>query len=422
MEAFDITGGKKLSGAIRIHGAKNATLPLLAAAILADGPCTFTNVPMLRDVQTQVKILNTLGLETAWRGRSITTKVIDTYNSDAPYELVKQMRAGVCVLGPLLGRRGYAKVSLPGGCVIGERPIDLHLRGLEALGAEIEIDHGDIIARAPKGGLRGAEIYLGGPFGSSVTATENVMCAAVLAKGVTTIECAACEPEVVDVANFLNAMGAKISGAGSPRITIRGVKRLRGQRWRVMPDRIEAATFVCLGAMTGSDITVEGCQPDHLLAFLDVMRNMGVHVERGKSSLCVIPGKRTKACDFVTLPHPAFPTDAQAQTLALAAISEGTSVITERIYPERFMHAAELKRMGANISVASGQAVVHGVKKLSGAQVMASDLRASAALVIAALAAKGTTRISRIYHIDRGYERIDERLSALGAQIKRVSE
>jgi UDP-N-acetylglucosamine 1-carboxyvinyltransferase len=420
MDAFVISGGRRLEGSVAIRGSKNACLPLLAAGILADGPCTFTNVPLLRDVQTQVKILNTLGIETSWKGRSVVTEVKDTYNSTAPYELVKQMRAGVCVLGPLIGRRGYARVSLPGGCVIGERPIDLHLRGLEALGAEVSIEHGYVEAREPKGGLIGAEIYLGGKFGPSVTATENIMCAAVLAKGTTIIECAACEPEVVDVANFLIAMGARIEGAGSPRITIRGVKRLRGCKWRVIPDRIETVTMVVLAAITRSPLTITNCHPDHLLAFLHVMRQMGVDIERGRGKLTVKPPKRPKACDFVTLPHPAFPTDAQAQTMALAALADGTSVITERIYPERFMHAAEMKRMGAQISVSSGQAVVQGVSQLSGTEVMASDLRASAALVLAALAAKGESLISRIYHIDRGYERIDERLVKLGANIRRI--
>ena len=422
MESFIINGGRRVRGSISIRGSKNAALPLLATSLLADGPCTFTNMPHLRDVQTQIKILNTLGVQSDWRGRQVHTRVIDSYNNTAPYELVKQMRAGVCVLGPLLAKRGECRVSLPGGCVIGERPIDLHLRGLEALGATVSIEHGYVHAKAPKGGLVGAEIYLGGVAGSSVTATENVMSAAVLAKGTTTIECAACEPEVVDVADCLNAMGAKISGAGSPRITIKGVKRLRGCTWKVIPDRIEAATFVVLAAACGGELTIKQCRPDHMLAFLDIMRQMGIHIERHGSSLRVGPQSgRSKACDLVTLPYPAFPTDCQAQTMALAAISQGTSVITERIYPERFMAAAELKRMGADIRVANGQAVVTGVSHLQGAEVMASDLRASAALVIAAAAAKGRTTISRIYHIDRGYERIDERLSSIGVDIRRAT-
>ncbi|MDA3960601.1 MAG: UDP-N-acetylglucosamine 1-carboxyvinyltransferase [Planctomycetota bacterium] len=421
MDAFRIIGGKKLSGSIAVRGAKNAALPILATCLLTDSPCRYRNVPLLRDIQTQVKILNTLGVETQWSGRSITTRLLDTYNSIAPYELVKTMRAGVVALGPLLAKRGECRVSLPGGCVIGERPIDLHLRGLEALGAEINVEHGDIYAKAPKGGLRGAEIYLGGTFGSSVTATANVMMAATLATGTTVIECAACEPEVVDLANCLNAMGARISGAGSPTMTIKGVRKLRGADWTVIPDRIEAATFLVLGAMTRSPITVTGARYEHMMAFCHVLRQMGVQIERKGRSMTVVPSsKRYRGTDFVTLPFPAFPTDCQAQTMALACIAEGTSVITERIYPERFMHAAELKRMGASIQVSGGQAIVQGTAHLEGTEVMASDLRASAALVNAACAAKGESLIRRIYHVDRGYERIEERLSKLGASIERV--
>lgn len=422
MDAFRIIGGSKLGGSIAVSGSKNAALPLLATSIMADGECTFTNVPNLRDIRTQIKILNTLGVETRGKGRNLTTRVIDTDNSTAPYELVKQMRAGVCVLGPLLAKRGTATISLPGGCVIGERPIDLHLRGLEALGADITMEHGNIKAVAPTGGLIGAEIYLGGAYGSSVTATGNVMCAATMARGRTVIECAACEPEIVDLAACLSAMGARIDGAGSPRIVIHGVKRLKGVTHRVIPDRIEAATFIALGAITRSPLTITGARADHLLSFLHVMRQMGVEVERSRNQLTVKPPKRPKACDFVTLPYPAFPTDCQAQTMALACLAEGTSVITERIYPQRFMHAAELKRMGAQISLTDGQAVVTGRRKLEGAQVMASDLRASAALVLAALAASGETVISRVYHIDRGYQRIVERLQAIGAKIERIDE
>lgn len=421
MDAFRIEGGRKLRGTVTVRGAKNSALPVLTTALMTDAPCRYENVPLLRDVQTQVKVLNTLGVETRWQGRTIATRARDAYNCTAPYELVRTMRAGVLVLGPLLAKRGQARVSMPGGCVIGERPIDLHLRGLEALGAEIAIEHGYIEARAPKGGLRGAEIYLGGTFGSSVTATANVLCAAALARGTTVIECAACEPEVVDLADCLNAMGARIAGHGSPRVTVRGVRRLRGADWRVIPDRIEAATFLVLGAITGSPITVSRCRPDHLLAVLDVLRRMGVRIERRGSSLTVVPGRRTRAQDVVTLPYPAFPTDCQAQTMALAAVSEGTSVVTERIYPERFMHAAELKRMGAAISVADGRAVVQGVDRLDGAEIMASDLRASAALILAGLAARGETLIRRVYHVDRGYEAIEQRLRRLGARIERVS-
>ncbi len=421
MDTFLIKGGQRLSGSIAVSGSKNSALPILAVSLMTGEACRFGNIPTLRDIQTQVKILNTLGVETQWTGRVISTLMRDTYNSTAPYELVKQMRAGVCVLGPLLAARGEATVSLPGGCVIGERPIDLHLKGLEALGAEITLEHGYVHAKAPKGGLKGAEIYLGGKFGSSVLATDNVMCAAALAKGTTTIECAACEPEVVDLADCLNSMGAKITGAGSPRITIQGVRKLKAANWSVIPDRIEAATFVLAGAITRSPITITGCRPSHMLAMLDVLRQMGIHVERKATSLTIVPEQRWKATEVVTLPHPAFPTDAQAQTMALMSLAEGTSTITERIYPERFMAAAEMKRMGAKISVANGQAIIQGVEKLSGAEVMASDLRASAALVIAGMAAQGETLISRVYHIDRGYERIEERLRKIGAKITRVS-
>ncbi len=422
MDQFVIDGGHPLSGSIAVSGSKNASLPILAVSVMTRDTCIFRNVPRLRDVQTQVKILNTLGVESQWVRDTVTTRVRDDYNSTAPYELVKQMRAGVCVLGPLVAARGEAVVSLPGGCVIGERPIDLHLRGLQALGAEIRIEHGNVHAKAPKGGLKGAEIYLGGRFGSSVLATDNVMCAAVLARGTTVIECAACEPEVVDLAECLNSMGARIEGAGSPRITIHGVRRLKGCDWAVIPDRIEAATFLIAGALTRSPITVKGARAQHLLAVIDVLRQMGVEVKRKGQNMTVVPVERPKAYEVTTLPFPAFPTDVQSQIMALMAVATGTSVITERIYPDRFMAAAELKRMGANISVTNGQAVVHGVESLAGAEVMASDLRASAALVIAALAARGQTRISRVYHIDRGYERIEERLRRLGARIQRVRE
>lgn len=422
MDCFLVDGGARLSGTIQVSGSKNAALPILAAALMTSERCVFRNLPIIRDLQTQVKILNTLGIESHWEGHAVHTRVVDSYNSTAPYELVKTMRAGVCVLGPLLAKRGQATVSLPGGCVIGERPIDLHLKGLAALGAEVTFDQGNIHVKAPKGGLRGATIYLGGKFGSSVLATDNVMCAAVLAKGTTVIECAACEPEVVDLADCLNAMGARIEGAGSPRITIRGVRRLKGVTWSVIPDRIETATFLIAGAITRSPITVAGGRPDHQLALLDVLRQMGIGVEVRASRMTVVPCKRPKAAELATLPYPAFPTDVQSPILALMAIASGTSIVTERIYPDRFMAAAELKRLGANIAVSNGQAVVQGVESLSGAPVMASDLRCGAALVLAGLAAEGQTRISRIYHIDRGYERFEERLRRLGASIRRVPE
>lgn len=422
MDCYLIDGGAKLSGTIQVNGSKNAALPILAVSLMTTGRCTFRNVPVIRDLQTQVKILNTLGIESQWEGHTVTTRVVDTYNSTAPYELVRTMRAGVCVLGPLLAMRGQATVSLPGGCVIGERPIDLHLKGLAALGAEVTLDQGNILVKAPRGGLKGATVYLGGKFGSSVLATDNVMCAAVLAKGTTIIECAACEPEVVDLANCLIAMGARIEGAGSPRITIHGVRRLKGVDWTVIPDRIETATFLMAGAITRSPITITGGRPDHLLAVLDVLHQMGVGVKRSGNRMTVVPCERPKSAELATLPYPAFPTDVQSPILALMSIAQGTSIVTERIYPDRFMAAAEMKRLGANIAVSNGQAVIQGVERLSGAPVMASDLRCGAALVIAALAAEGQTRISRIYHVERGYERFEERLRKLGARISRVAE
>jgi UDP-N-acetylglucosamine 1-carboxyvinyltransferase len=422
MDCFLIRGGRRLSGSIAVAGSKNAALPILAVSLMTGEACRFRNISQLRDIQTQIKILNTLGVESHWAGKTVETRVRDSYNSTAPYELVKTMRAGVCVLGPLLAARGECAVSLPGGCNLGERPIDLHLRGLEALGAEISIEGGYVKAKAPKGGLRGTEIYLGGKFGSSVLATDNVMCAAVLAKGVTVIECAACEPEVVDLADCLNSMGAQISGQGSPRITIKGVKRLKACDWSVIPDRIETGTFLVAGAITRSPITITGCRPEHQLATIDVLRQMGIRVERGRTSLTVVPAERWKTAEVTTLPYPAFATDVQSPMLALMALAEGTSILTERIYPDRFMTAAELRRMGATISVANGQAVVQGVARLTGAPVMASDLRAGAALVIAGMAAEGETRLSRIYHIERGYERLDERLRKLGASIERVAD
>ncbi|MCX8040384.1 MAG: UDP-N-acetylglucosamine 1-carboxyvinyltransferase [Planctomycetota bacterium] len=422
MDCFIVEGGARLSGTIHINGSKNAALPILATALMTDEPCHYHGLPVIRDLQTQVKILNTLGVETRWEGRTLATRVVDTYNSTAPYELVKTMRAGVCVLGPLLGRRGEATVSLPGGCVIGERPIDLHLKGLAALGAEISFDQGNVRARVPRGGLRGTTIYLGGKFGSSVLATDNVMCAAVFARGTTVIECAACEPEVVDLANCLNAMGAEIEGAGSPRITVHGVRRLKGVEWTVIPDRIEAATFLIAGAITRSSITIGGARPDHLIAVLDTLRQMGVEIQQRGQRLTVVPPARPRAAEIATMPYPAFPTDVQAPIMSLMAIADGTSLVTERIFPDRFMAAAELKRLGARITVNNGQAVVQGVERLQGAPVMASDLRCGAALVLAALAAEGETRISRIYHIERGYERFEERLRRLGARIRRAPE
>ena len=336
------------------------------------------------------------------------------------YELIRKMRGSICILGPLLGRTGKALVSMPGGCVIGARPIDLHLKGLKALGAKIGIDSGYVNATARK--LKGAELFLGGRSGPTVLGTANVMMAAALADGVTIIESAACEPEVIDLGNFLNAMGAKVRGAGSPTITITGVKSLHGAEHEVIPDRIETATFAVAAAATDGEVTIHGARPDHLHAVLDKLREAGVKVERSGPALKISRGGRLKAVDITTLPYSGFPTDVQAQMMALMAVTPGISIITERIFESRFMHVSELARLGADIAIEGPSAIVKGGRTLSGAPVMASDLRASAALVIAGLAARGTTEISRVYHIDRGYENIDGKLRKLGARIERVEE
>jgi len=421
MDQFVIRGGTALRGEVRVSGAKNAALPILAAAILADGPCRFEHVPDLRDIRTMLQILGELGVDAERQpDGAIVTEVRDAERVRAPYELVKTMRASICVLGPLVGRRRRAEVSFPGGCVIGPRPVDLHLAGLEALGVEVKVGGGYIAADGA--GLRGGgELYLGGPYGPTVTGTANVLSAAVLAPGTTVIQSAACEPEIVDLAHFLVAMGARIDGIGSPTLLVRGVERLRGTTWRVIPDRIEAGTLLCAGAMTGGDVTLRGADAAAMTAPLALLKRMGVGVERlADGGLRVqAKGRRPRPVDVVTLPYPGFPTDLQAQFMALLTLADGNSFVTEKIYPERFIHIAELQRMGARIRKEGPTAIVQGVERLSGAPVMASDLRASAALVIAGLAAEGTTTVERVYHIDRGYERIEEKLGALGARIVR---
>lgn len=420
MDRFVIEGGVPLRGTARVSGAKNAALPILAATLLADGPCRLEGVPDLRDIRTMLQILAELGVEAGREADgAITTRVVDTDRVRAPYELVKTMRASICVLGPLLGRRRRAEVSFPGGCVIGPRPVDLHLTGLEALGARIEVDAGYITADGAD--LHGGgELYLGGPFGPTVTGTANVLSAAVLAPGTTIIQAAACEPEVVDLARFLVAMGARIDGIGSPTLLVHGVERLRGTTWRVIPDRIEAGTLACAAAMTGGDVVIEGLDTASLTAPLSTLERMGVGLERRDDGALRVVGRgRPRPVDVVTLPYPGFPTDLQAQFMALLCVADGNSFVTEKIYPERFIHIAELQRMGARIRKEGPTAIVTGVPHLSGAPVMASDLRASAALVVAGLAARGTTTVERVYHIDRGYERIEEKLGALGARIER---
>lgn len=418
MDKIVITGGKKLQGEINISGAKNSVLPILAATLMSEEESVIENVPDLWDVSTMLKILRTMGAQVTREGSTVAIKPGKDIDCVAPYDMVSTMRASVCVLGPLIGRFGRAEVSMPGGCVIGARPIDLHLKGLEALGTKVKIKHGDVIANAAA--LKGAEIFLGGAFGSSVLATMNVMMAAVFARGTTRIENAACEPEVVDLADFLVRMGAKIRGAGSHLIEIRGVKRLKGTNYRVIPDRIEAGTYALAAAITGGDITLHNVNTSHNSALLDKLNACGVQISRFKKKLRIRAKKKLQSVDVTTLPYPGFPTDLQAQMMALLAVTPGISVITEKIYPDRFMHVSELNRMGANIFLEGSTAVIKGVKKLSGAPVMASDLRASAALILAGLVAEGETEVNRVYHLDRGYEMLEEKLSNVGASIKRV--
>lgn len=417
MQSLLINGGVPLHGEVTISGAKNAALPIMAAALLTAEPCVIHGVPDLSDVRFMCKLLQSLGAEVDFDGCSVRIRA-ERLIPHADYELVRQMRASVCVMGPLLGRLGRAVVSLPGGCVIGARPIDLHLKGFRALSAEVRIEGGYVNASATR--LVGTEIFLGGRAGSTVLGTANVMMAAVLAEGRTVIESAACEPEIVDLAGFLNSMGAQISGAGSPTIVIDGVKQLHGTEYRIIPDRIEAATFAIAVAATGGEAILRGARADHMHAVLDKLGEAGVHIERLADGLRVRAAERLRPVEVTTLPYPGFPTDVQAQLMALLTLAPGISVITERIFEARFMHVSELCRFGADIQLEGPTAIIKGGLPLSGAPVMASDLRASAALVIAGLAASGTTIVHRIYHIDRGYEKIDAKLEALGARIRRV--
>ncbi len=422
MDKIIIQGGAPLKGTVSIRGSKNAALPILFATLLTRGRSVIHGVPHLRDVHSTLLILRELGMSCERRkDGAIEVEAEDETRFTAPWDHVRKMRASVCALGPLVARRGHARVSLPGGCVFGVRPIDLHLKGLRALGARIRIDHGYVDARAEKL-TGGATVFLGGPYGSTVLGTANLMMAACLAEGTTVIECAACEPEVADLAGFLNAMGAKVRGAGTPRVEIEGVKELEGAEYKVIPDRIEAGTFLIAAAMTGGDVIVEGAYPEHLSATIDLLQQMGVQVSCENHSIRVRADVPSNAVDVTTLPYPGFPTDLQAQIMAYLATAQGMSVITEKIYPDRFIHIAELVRMGARIRKEGPSAIISGVKKLSGAPVMASDLRASASLILAGLVASGITEIHRIYHLDRGYERIEERLAQLGAMIRREGE
>jgi UDP-N-acetylglucosamine 1-carboxyvinyltransferase len=419
MDSLLIKGGVPLHGEVTISGAKNAVLPIMAATLLTAEPCVIRRVPDLSDVKFMAQILTSLGAQVKIDGDTLHVHA-HKIKGVGDYDLIRKMRGSICIMGPLLGRLKKATVSLPGGCIIGARPINLHLKGFEALGAKITVEAGYVRAQTKR--LLGADVFLGGRAGSTVLGTANVMMAASLAEGVTIIESAACEPEVVDVANFLNAMGAKIIGAGSPTITITGVKELHGAEHEVIPDRIEAATYALAAAATNGKVTLLGARPDHMHAVLDKLRDAGVKVERRGTSLTVSRNGRLKPVDITTLPYSGFPTDAQAQMMVLMAVTPGISIITERIFESRFMHVSELARLGADIEIEGPSAIVKGGKPLSGAPVMASDLRASAALVIAGLAAKGATQVNRVYHLDRGYENIDRKLRLLGARIERVQE
>jgi len=419
MECYQIEGGIPLRGAVQVSGAKNAVLPIMAAALLTPEPCVIRRVPDLSDVRLMCEILTSLGAQVRLAEGTLTIQA-PNLEGHADYKLVRQMRGSFCVLGPLLARLGRAHVSLPGGCVIGSRPIDLHLKGLRALGASIAIERGYVCAEAPR--LAGAELFLGGRAGTTVLGTANVMMAATLAKGVTLIESAACEPEVVDLAGFLVAMGAKISGVGSPFLTITGVNELHGAEYEVIPDRIEAATYAIAAAATNGEVAIQNARPDHLHAVVDKLREAGAEVERQGSALLVRRGPRLAPVDVTTQPYAGFPTDVQAQMMVLMTLAPGISIITERVFEARFTHAAELARLGADIVVEGPSAIVKGGLPLSGARVMASDLRASAALVLAGLVAEGPTLVRRIYHLDRGYVSMDEKLRRLGANVQRVPE
>lgn len=421
MDRIRIRGGRSLSGTVPVSGSKNAALPILAATILCDGPVLLRNVPDLADIDTMLRILRYLGVRAdRLANGDLHLEVVDHSRTEAPYELVRKMRASVVFLGPLWARRGEAHVSYPGGCVIGHRPIDLHIKGLRAVGAEIGQDNGFVSAKGP---VLGGTVYLGGSFGSTVLGTANVVMAAVLGRGTTFLSGAAMEPEIVDLCHFLQACGANIQGVGGHMLQIDGVERLEGCEYTIIPDRIEAATFLIGALLTQSTLRVQGARPDHLLAVIDRLEAAGGSLRMGADWIENVPTHAAiKACDVTTMPFPHFPTDLQAQFMTLMTRAEGVSVITEKVYPERFMHASELVRFGARIRREGPSAIIEGTPTLSGAPVMASDLRASAGLVLAGLVADGQTHVSRVYHIDRGYERIEAKLRRVGADIERVSE
>ncbi len=418
MDRFVIQGGNKLSGTVKISGSKNAALPIISASILGTGKTVLHNIPDVKDIRTLIKILEYMGAGVRFEKNTLEIDPSGICRYTAPYEFVSTMRGSVCLLGPLLAKYGQAKFSMPGGCVIGSRPIDLHIKGLKRLGVEVLTEEGYVVGKAA-GRLKGGTIFLGGNFGSSVLATANIMSAATMAKGETLIEFASAEPEIVDLALFLKKMGAKVYGEGSHRLRIEGVKKLKGVEYSIIPDRIEAGTYILAGYMTGSGIKVKNFVPGHLFSFLDKMEETGVSFRTGRNFLETVPSGRWKSIDLITLPYPGFPTDLQAQMMAFLTLADGISTVTEKVFPERFIHVGELNRLGANITLDGAKAVIRGVEKLTGAQTMASDLRASAAMVLAGLAAEGETEVSRIYHLDRGYEKFENKLRALGAKIKR---
>jgi UDP-N-acetylglucosamine 1-carboxyvinyltransferase len=417
MDSFLIEGGTRLCGEVQISGSKNAVLPIMAATLLTAETCVIRHVPDLSDVRFMCRILTSLGAQVEFDGSTLTVCAANITGT-GDYDLIRKMRGSICILGPLLARLRTASVSLPGGCVIGTRPIDLHLKGLRSLGTEIHVEGGYVKAHAPE--LNGAHVFLGGRAGPTVLGTANILMAAALADGITVLESAACEPEIIDLADFLNAMGARIQGAGSPTITITGVRELHGVEHEVIPDRIEAGTFAVAAAASGGQVTLRGARPDHLGAVLDKLQEAGARIDRRGGALTVSAGSFLRPVDITTMPYSGFPTDMQAQLMALMCLAPGTSIITERIFESRFMHASELMRLGADIGIEGPSAIVKGGKPLSGAEVMASDLRASAALVIAGIAASGTTQVHRVYHLDRGYERMEVKLEQLGARIQRV--
>jgi len=423
MDCFRVHGGSPLAGSVPAAGSKNAILPLLAASLLVEGTARFTRVPDLRDVETLLELLEVLGARIERSPGEVALTTPARGPTEAPYEIVRRMRASISVLGPLLARRGGARVSLPGGCVIGDRPVDLHLKAMAALGAEVRIEHGTIVARAPRGGLRGGRLVLASERGPTVLGTANGMMAACLARGTTLIDPAAEEPEVAVLADFLNACGARIAGAGGPRIEIEGVDHLVGTTWRNPADRIETGTLLLAGAATGGAVRVEACRPGDLRTLLELLDRSGVPCEQGPDWAAVRAWTtRPRAIEVCARPFPGFPTDLQAQWTAFCTVVRGRAQITDTVYPDRFMHVQELNRLGASIRREGDTAVVDGPVPLSGAPVLASDLRASAGLVIAGLLARGVTTVRRIYHLDRGYERLEDKLTLLGARVERVED